>query len=294
MKTKFRLQSHQRYPQIKFAYVDGHHDFDFDVHSHDFSELFLVVSGSGKHTVASHTYPLSTGDVFVINGDIEHGFCEVNKLKIVNLMFDTALPFFEVPSMRQMPGYQALFKIEPIARQASEYQAKLTLSLSQLKRVNGLLQQIKSEYDNAEQGFEIILTSTMQQLAIELARRYQEQTHSLPKTTLALSRALAHIDHHYKEVGLDTETIAQAAYISKRQLERLFRQFLNTSPSQYVKDLQIRHSATLLLNDNKSIQHIAESCGFSDSNYFSKCFKAQNGCSPREFRKKHSSHRAEF
>ncbi|MCW1889101.1 AraC family transcriptional regulator [Vibrio chagasii] len=52
-----------------------------------------------------------------------------------------------------------------------------------------------------------------------------------------MSRALAHIDHHYKEVGLDTETIAQAAYISKRQLERLFRQFLNTSPSQYVKDL---------------------------------------------------------
>ncbi|MCW0469034.1 helix-turn-helix transcriptional regulator [Vibrio chagasii] len=104
---------------------------------------------------------------------------------------------------------------------------------------------------------------------------------------------LAHIDHHYKEVGLDTETIAQAAYISKRQLERLFRQFLNTSPSQYVKDLQIRHSATLLLNDNKA-SNTLQSLGFSDSNYFSKCFKAQNGCSPREFRKKHSSHRAEF
>ncbi|CAK2952723.1 HTH-type transcriptional activator RhaR [Vibrio crassostreae] len=290
MKTKFRLKTHQRYPQIKFAYVDGHHDFDFDVHSHDFSELFLVVSGSGKHTVASHTYPLSTGDVFVINGNIEHGFCEVNKLKIINLMFDTALPFFEVPSMRQMPGYQALFKVEPIARQASEYQAKLTLSPSQLKRTAEQMQQIKWEYDNAEKGFEVMLTSGMQQLAIELARLYQKQTHNLPKTTLALSRALAHIDSHYKDVGLDTKAIAQAAYISKRQLERLFRQFLNTSPNQYLKGLQIRHSATLLLNDSNSIQHIAESCGFSDSNYFSKCFKLQNGCSPREFRNQHSSH----
>ncbi|MCW1889102.1 hypothetical protein OK016_02275 [Vibrio chagasii] len=39
---------------------------------------------------------------------------------------------------------------------------------------------------------------------------------------------------------------------------------------------------------------MAESCGFSQQLFLQVFFKARNGCSPGEFRKKHSSHRAEF
>ena len=288
MSIIYQLKAHQKHSHLKFAYVDGHHHCDFAAHKHDFSELFLVVSGSGKHTVAEYEYPLHKGDVFVINGDIEHGFRDVNKLKIINLMFDSNTPFFEIPSMRQLSGYQAMFKVEPIARQTTEYKAKLTLDRQQLPEIERLLSVLKAEYEASQPGFEVMLTSLMQQLVIALSRMYQDQSQELPQTTLALSRALVFIEQHFSDIGVNSDAIAKAAFISKRQLERLFRQFLDTSPNQYLRDVQLNYATKLLCEENeRSVQHIAEQCGFSDSNYFSKCFKQKFQHSPRSYRKEH-------
>ncbi|WP_045371109.1 helix-turn-helix domain-containing protein [Vibrio campbellii] len=288
MSIIYQLKAHQKHSHLKFAYVDGHHHCDFAAHKHDFSELFLVVSGSGKHTVAEYEYPLHKGDVFVINGDIEHGFRDVNKLKIINLMFDSSTPFFEIPSMRQLSGYQAMFKVEPIARQTTEYKAKLTLDRQQLPEIERLLSVLKAEYEASQPGFEVMLTSLMQQLVIALSRMYQDQSQELPQTTLSLSRALVFIEQHFSDVGVNSDAIAKAAFISKRQLERLFRQFLDTSPNQYLRDVQLNYATKLLCEENeRSVQHIAELCGFSDSNYFSKCFKQKFQHSPRSYRKEH-------
>lgn len=287
MSIIYQLKAHQKHSHLKFAYVDGHHHCDFAAHKHDFSELFLVVSGSGKHTVAEYEYPLRKGDVFVINGDIEHGFRDVNKLKIINLMFDSNTPFFEIPSMRQLSGYQAMFKVEPIARQTTEYKAKLTLDRQQLPEIERLLSALKAEYEASHPGFEVMLTSLMQQLVIVLARMYQDQSQELPQTTLALSRALVFIEQHFSDVGVNSDAIAKAAFISKRQLERLFRQFLDTSPNQYLRDVQLNYATKLLCEENeRSVQHIAEQCGFADSNYFSKCFKQKFQHNPRSYRRK--------
>ncbi|EKO5173686.1 helix-turn-helix domain-containing protein [Vibrio vulnificus] len=284
MSITYQLQEHLRYPHVKFAYVDGHHYSDFGLHKHDFSELFLVVSGKGNHVVASHVYPLCAGDVFVINGDIEHAFHDVEQLEIINLMFEAGTPFFETPSLRMLSGYQAMFKVEPIARQTGEYRAKLTLDSEQLPQIARLIDAIRIEYQQGENGFETMLTSLMQQLVITLARMYQQQTHDLPKTTLALSRALIFIEQHFTDAGLHSGEIAQAAFVSQRQLERLFKQFLNTSPNLYLREMQLNYGRALLSNEKgASIQQVAEQCGFNDSNYFSKCFKQKFGLSPRQY-----------
>ncbi|MGF1718970.1 AraC family transcriptional regulator [Vibrio kyushuensis] len=285
MVTTYQLKSHQKHKHIQFAYDHGYHDHDFAPHKHDFSELFIVFDGSGKHQVAGHVYPLNKGDVFVINGEVEHGFKDVNNLRIINLMFDSKAPLFESPQLKLLPGYQALFNVEPIARQTSEYQAKLTLDLVQLARIEELLNQIDFEYNNAPNGFELMLSSLMQQLVINLSRTYQGGSQDNNQQTLALSRALVHIEQHFSSTQLNSEAIGKAAFISKRQVERLFRQFFQTSPNQYIREVQLKHAARLLKDDmNLSIQAISEQCGFSDSNYFSKCFKSQYGSSPRQFR----------
>lgn len=282
MTPRYRLRSHQRYQHLNFAFVDGDHKTDFAMHKHDFSELFLVLEGSGKHVVSKYEYPLNTGDIFVINGDTEHGFKDVDNLKLINLMFDASSPFFELPSMRALSGYQALFKIEPIARQTSEYSAKLTLSREQLPQAATLLEQIRNEYQQAEPGFEIVISSLMQQLVVKLARLYHKQQLDTPQTTFALSRALVYIEQHFTDSHIDIEHIANAAFVSSRQLQRLFRQYFECSPMQYLRTLQLNYSHQLIIDEKVgSVQVIAERSGFSDSNYFSKCYKQQFGQTPR-------------
>lgn len=288
MIEKYKLATHQKHAHLGFAYVDGDHKSDFAMHRHDFSELFLVVSGRGVHNVAKHQYLLQPGDVFVINGDTEHGFQDVEELKLINLMFDANNPFFESSSMRRLAGYQALFKIEPFARQTSEYQAKLTLKGDELTTVIQLLEQIRHEYEQAQSGFEIMISGAMQQLIIHLARIYQNQQGDLPTTTLALGRAIAYIEQNFQDIEISSEQIAKHAFISKRQLERLFRQFFNTSPTKYVRTQQLNYAQALLMSDEKnSIQSIAEQSGFGDSNYFAKCFKSAFNTTPKQFRTNH-------
>jgi len=282
MTTRYRLRSHQRHQHLNFAFVDGDHQTDFALHKHDFSELFLVLEGSGKHLVADFEYPLSVGDVFVINGETEHGFKDVSGLKLINLMFDASAPFFEQPSMRVLAGYQTLFKIEPLARQTSEYSAKLTLNQSQLTTVEQMLESIRAEYQVAPPGFEVMISSLMQQLIVTLARTYAQQQQDTPKTTLALSRAMVFIEQNYTRSELTPEQIAQAAFISQRQLERLFKHYLDTSPNHYVRQLQLSYAHNLIVEEKlTSVQIISESCGFSDSNYFSKCYKQRFLTTPR-------------
>lgn len=285
MSIIYKLSDHQLHPHLKFAIFDGNHHCDFADHKHDFSEMFLVTEGSGIHSVASHRYNIKKGDVFIINGDIEHGFSNVDNLSLINLMFDAPVPFFEQPSMRSLAGYQAMFKVEPIARQTSDYQAKLTLDDEQLPTVRDLLEEIRTEYNQGKAGFETMVTSLMQQLVVLLSRLYQGQESSKPQTTLALSRALVHIEKHLTQPELNSESIANAAFVSKRQLERLFRQFLDTSPTQYIRDAQLNKAKILLLSNSAlSIQAVADMSGFTDSNYFSKCFKTRFEMSPKAFR----------
>ncbi len=290
MNATYHLEQHQRYPQLKFAYLDCYHHHDFDLHKHDYSELFLVVSGTGNHLVSSSVYSLNSGDIFVINGEVEHAFQDVEGLRIINLMFEANSPFFETPSLRRLSGYQAMFKVEPIARQTSKYRAHLTLSDEQLPIVAQLMQKIGEEYDQGKSGFETMLTSLMQQLSVTLARMYQQQTHEQPQTTIALSRALIFIEQNFTDHYIHTRDIAKAAFISQRQLERLFKRFLNTSPNHYLREMQLKYAHALLMNEHSlSIQQVAERAGFSDSSYFSKCFKKKFSFSPRQYIKAHKN-----
>ncbi|HBC3383824.1 TPA: helix-turn-helix domain-containing protein, partial [Vibrio parahaemolyticus] len=238
----------------------------------------------GSHLVSTYVYPLKAGDIFVINGDIEHAFQDVKNLRIINLMFDAGSPFFETPSLRRLSGYQAMFKVEPIARQTNKYRAQLTLNDEQLPIITQLIQTIGDEYNQGAPGFETMITSLMQQLSVILARMYQQQTDELPQTTIALGRALIFIEQNFTNHNMNSEHVAQAAFISQRQLERLFKRFLNTSPNHYLREMQLKYAHELLTNyGNIPIQQVAEQSGFSDSNYFSKCFKKKYSLSPRQY-----------
>ena len=45
----------------------------------------------------------------------------------------------------------------------------------------------------------------------------------------------------------------------------------------------MKKARQFLLEDSHSIQNVASLCGFSDSGYFSKCFRKYYGISPKNF-----------
>ena len=61
--------------------------------------------------------------------------------------------------------------------------------------------------------------------------------------------------------------------VSTRQLERLFRRYLNRSPKRYYMELRLQKARNLLLQTDMTIINVALACGFSSPSHFSKCYR---------------------
>ncbi len=102
---------------------------------------------------------------------------------------------------------------------------------------------------------------------------------SQPKLTEAVALMEANI-----EEPLSTDDIAYYVGLSRRQLERLFKQYLNTVPSRYYLELRLNRARQLLQQTSKSIVQIGLSCGFSSGPHFSSTYRNHFGITPREER----------
>jgi transcriptional regulator GlxA family with amidase domain len=102
-----------------------------------------------------------------------------------------------------------------------------------------------------------------------------------PKLTEAVTLMEANI-----EEPLSTDDIAQLAGVSRRQLERLFKQYLGSLPSRYYLELRLKRARQLLRDTNYSIVQVGLMCGFSSGSHFSTAFGALFGNTPREERQR--------
>lgn len=109
---------------------------------------------------------------------------------------------------------------------------------------------------------------------------------SHPKLTQAVLLMEANI-----EEPLTTDEIAQHVCVSRRQLERIFKQYLNRVPSQYYLELRLNKARQLLMQTSKSIIQIGLSCGFSSGPHFSSAYRNFFGATPREDRNQRRSAR---
>lgn len=86
------------------------------------------------------------------------------------------------------------------------------------------------------------------------------------------------------ESPLAVADLAEDCGVSQRQLERLFRKYLQCSPRQYYMELQLGLAWQLCEQTDMSLMDIALASGFSTHSNLSKHFRRRYSISPRELR----------
>ena len=84
---------------------------------------------------------------------------------------------------------------------------------------------------------------------------------------------------------IPTTDIARKIHLSSRQLERLFKQHLGTSPARHYTRLRLEHARSLLLQTDLSITAISTACGFSTVSNFCKSYQKHHQITPGKQRK---------
>ncbi|MDD9909306.1 MAG: GlxA family transcriptional regulator [Ahrensia sp.] len=78
--------------------------------------------------------------------------------------------------------------------------------------------------------------------------------------------------------------IANYAGLSRRQIERLFRQHMGRSPARYYLEIRLDRARHLLLQSSLPVVEVAVACGFVSASHFSKCYRELYGKSPQQER----------
>ena len=146
--------------------------------------------------------------------------------------------------------------------------------------IDAISGQFVTEIENAENP------AQLQALIPKMIRHYclLVQRHSLERYSSAVRNSLNYIDFHYME-PLNLEGLAARFAINKNYLSSRFHKEVGVTVTEYINSIRVRRSEELLGKTALSMQSVAEQCGFSDANYFTRTFKKINGVSPNEYRK---------
>lgn len=107
---------------------------------------------------------------------------------------------------------------------------------------------------------------------------------SQPKLADAVSLMEANL-----EEPLSLDDLARLVNVSRRQLERLFKKYLNCVPTRYYLELRLGRARQFLLQTKLSIIDVALACGFSSPPHFSKCYHDFYGYPPSRERRSRSA-----
>lgn len=99
-----------------------------------------------------------------------------------------------------------------------------------------------------------------------------------------LSEALVIMEKNLED-PVQVEQIATRLNISHRQLDRIFKGHLKTSPSKHYRELRLLRATGLLKQTDLSIGEIALGCGFQSSSHLTKFFKARFNTTPSQYRR---------
>jgi transcriptional regulator GlxA family with amidase domain len=129
----------------------------------------------------------------------------------------------------------------------------------------------------AEQFIHPQVRTQEEQQRLDLHARYHIENPKLIQVIALMEGAL--------DEPLELREMAQRANVSVRQVERLFREHIGTSPKTFYLDLRLAKARTLLRRTLGSLRTIALECGFGSPSHFCHAYKRRYGIPPTHERR---------
>lgn len=241
-------------------------------HYHDSYEIYILESGERIVTIDEQDYTTRKHDAVLFEKNIPHtsrgntpfsGMC----IKFLDRFLDF---YFTKHSKARL--------LECFSKHV------ITLTEDEFKRIKNIANNFVL---NAPDNFAVLvyLMDILNTAAIRcIDSVIQKDEQPLSKSQLIMQ----YVDTNYRFIN-SIEDITNIFEVSESYIFKIFKQNYNTTPKHYIYSLKLKNVCMWLKNRDTTIKSIAFNSGFDCYEYFVRLFKKEIGCTPSEYRKRHST-----
>ena len=273
------------FPFMMFDQV-GHPELGLHTHE-DFSELVVVHHGRGIHITEVGEYPISAGDVFFVTGELAHGYRDVDDLWVLDVVYDTSFMLRGMQDISRVPGYFALFHLEPRYRRQHWFESRLHLPPDRLDQLLDMLEDVSSTVRLKAPGYEFRTRLQFLEVVCFLCEQYANSPNPATRSLILMDDIIHFIESNYAE-PITLQELTQRAGMAERTLHLLFNEATGVSPIEYLIRTRVARASDMLRTTRLTITEIAFRSGFQDSNYFARQFKRITGMTASDYRRRYT------
>ncbi len=238
-------------------------------HSHYFTEIFYVKSGTGQMQIENEKFPIQRDSLILIGAHIQH----------------TEISDPADPLDYYVIGVEGL-KIN--TDRSIEYSIVNASAASPV--IHECFENMLYEMQHKRSGYAEICQHYLAILILLISRKdhvsYELVTPQ--NSSRECHKAKQYIESNYKD-KITLDSLAKTCNLTKFYLSHKFSKLYGKSPIAYLTEVRIAAAKDLLQTTNHSIEEIASATGFSSSSYFSQTFQRVCGMSPQQYRKEHNA-----
>lgn len=82
--------------------------------------------------------------------------------------------------------------------------------------------------------------------------------------------------------SIPINALADTTCLSKKQFERIFREYVGMNPKEYARIVRFQKSMLMLQRGNRNYADIAAACGYADQSHLIREFKSMTGHTPND------------
>ncbi len=246
------------------------------MHTHDYYEAFLVISGTAVHHVNGKNFNLAKGSLVMTRPDDVH--CYLHPIspdfQFVNVIISTDVVMNFLNFLGK--GFQS----EELLY--DKYPAQRNLTPSRFEPLVSTLNQLmvfpKVDIERYNTAFKLAVIEILTNFFYEDSF-YNKQ--SYPGWFRVLLSEMYKPENYLK--GLPA--MYEISNCAPEHLCRVFKKYLNTTPSKFLNDLRLEVAAQKIIYTDDPILSISQDVGFDNLSHFYHLFKYKYNMSPGKYRK---------
>lgn len=249
------------------------HNINYGLHHHLHYEIVLVLAGTIHHKIEgeSETETLSIGDVRMILPYEKHSlYCSNSSIHRDILI---SKEFF-----------QELSKLVNLSEKINFSNTKLTIE--ELNEFNKKFQLFTQETNPVSKK---LLSINILSSLILKAVYHENSLHYQPNNYPDIVNRLLNFFDRPLYLQLTLKDIIDHENYSPIYVANLFKKHVGITPTQYLKEVRLKHICYYLTNTSYTLQRICSLVGLDNLSYMHKIFKERFGMSPTKYRNKNSN-----